>query len=392
MTAKPVLTLESTHDAARCQRIDHAIDRALAEHRLVGAVVLVAEQGRATYRRAAGHADREAGLPMREDHVFRLASVTKPIVAVAAMRLVEQGRLALDAPVTRWLPYFTPRLADGRTPAITVHHLLTHSAGLGYGFDEAEDGTYRRLGISDGLDRPGITLQENLRRLAGAPLHFEPGSAWRYSLAYDVLGAVIEQATGQPLAQAVAELVTEPLQMRDAGFVAHAHERLAVPYADGSPAPVRMGADEAVPLTGMPDNFVHFAPGRALDAAAYPSGGAGMVGTADDVLRLLEAVRRDDAGLLSADSRARMLSPQVGADAQTKGPGWGFGYGWAVLVDPAAEPTPQSPGTLAWGGVYGHHWFVDPARSLAVVALTNTAFEGMWGAFVAALRDAVYGV
>lgn len=384
-------TARRAHAApTRHAQIDQAIDHALAEHRLVGAVVLVAEHGHLVYRRAAGFADREAGLPMRENSVFRLASVTKPIIAAAVMRLVEQGRLALDAPVTRWLPYFTPRLPDGRTPTITLHHLLAHSAGLGYGFCETEDGVYHRLGISDGLDSPGITLQENLRRLAAAPLYFEPGSAWLYSLAYDVLGAVIEQATGQTLPQAVAALVTEPLQMRDTAFVAREPSRLAVPYADGSPAPQRMTATTAVPLTGTPDNIVHFAPHRALDAEAYPSGGAGMVGTAGDVLRLLEAVRRNDAGLLSAASRARIASLQAGAEARTQGPGWGFGYGGAVLADPAAAHTPQSPGTLQWGGVYGHHWFVDPARGLSVVALTNTTFEGMWGRFTTALRDAVY--
>lgn len=371
-------------------RIDQAIDHALAEHRLVGAVVLVAEHGHLVYRRAAGFADREAGLPMRENSVFRLASVTKPIIAAAVMRLVEQGRLALDAPVTRWLPYFTPRLPDGRTPTITLHHLLAHNAGLGYGFYETEDGIYHRLGISDGLGLPVITLEENLRRLAAAPLYFEPGSAWLYSLSYDVLGAVIEQASGQPLPQAVATLVTGPLQMRDTAFVAREPSRLAVPYADGTPEPQRMTAAMAVPVTGTPDNFVHFAPDRALDANAYPSGGAGMVGTAGDVLCLLEAIRRDDAKLLSAASRARMTSLQAGAEAQAQGPGWGFGYGGAVLADPAVALTPQSPGTLQWGGVYGHHWFVDPARDLTVVALTNTTFEGMWGRFTTALRDAVY--
>ena len=116
-----------------------------------------------------------------------------------------------------------------------------------------------------------------------------------------------------------------------------------------------------------------------------------MVGTAHDVLRFLEAIRGGGAPILELATVARMTADQVGPQAETSGPGWGFGYGWAVLADPAAAATPQSKGTFRWGGVYGHSWFVDPARALTVVALTNTAIEGMAGAFVTEVRDAVYG-
>jgi CubicO group peptidase (beta-lactamase class C family) len=368
-------------------RVDAVVGRAIAEKRLVGAVALVAKDGQVAYRRAAGLADREAERPMREDDVFRLASVTKPFVAAAAMRLVEEGAIALDDPVTRFLPDFRPRLPSGEAPTLTIHHLLTHTSGLGYGFQEAADGPYHRLGVSDGLEQPGLSIEENLRRLAAAPLHFAPGAAWRYSLAMDVIGAVIAKASGQSLPDFLSQTVLDPLGARNSGFVAAKDTQLVTAYRDGAPEPPRMSDGDEVPFL---DASIRFAPSRAFDPASYPSGGAGMNGTAHDVLRLLEAIRSGGAPILKRETAARMTVAHV-QRADMLEPGWGFGYGWAVLVDPQAAATPQSKGTLRWGGVYGHSWFVDPAQALSVVALTNTAIEGMAGAFVTQLRDAIYG-
>jgi CubicO group peptidase (beta-lactamase class C family) len=379
--AQPVPDL---HLAAR---VDAVIDQALAEKRLVGTVVLIARDGEVVYRRAAGYADREAGLPMREDAIFRLASVTKPMVTAAAMRLVEEGRIRLDDPVTRWLPDFRPRLTDGTVPLVTIRHLLTHTAGLSYGFLEAEDGPYRRAGVSDGLAEPGMGLDENLRRIASVPLAFEPGRSWRYSVSLDVLGGVLEKATGESLPVLVARLVTGPLGLRDTGFSVRDRSRLTVAYADGSSEPLRMRDHEAVRLG---EGTVRFAPSRILDPASYPSGGAGMVGRAQDVLTFLEAIRKGGLPILKPETVKQMMADQVGPQAQTQGPGWGFGYGWAVLADPELAGTPQAMGTIQWGGAYGHNWFVDPANRLTVVALTNTAFEGMSGDFPREIRDAVY--
>jgi CubicO group peptidase (beta-lactamase class C family) len=384
----PPAAIASTPDAALAARIDPVIDRALAEHRLVGAVVLVARDGKVVYRRAAGLADREAGRPMREDAVFRFSSVTKPFVTAAVMRLVEDGKLRLDDPVTKWLPDFRPKLPDGTAPVITVRQLLTHTSGLTYGLAEPASHPYHTLGVSDGVDLSGITLDENLRRLGQAPLSFAPGSAWRYSLAIEVLGGVLEKATGQTLPQVVAQTVTGPLHLADAGFVARDPARLATPYVNAQPVPARMTDNQDVSLGAT---AVRFAPSRATDPTAFPSGGAGMVGTGGDVLALLETIRKGGAPILKASTVAEMMKDQVGAQAATQGPGWGFGYGWAVLDDPAVANTPQKAGTIAWGGVYGHNWFVDPKSGLTVVAMTNTAFEGMNGPFTAQLRDAVYG-
>lgn len=367
--------------------LDAAITRAVEDQRIVGAVVLVAHRGRIVYRRAAGHADREQGRPMREDNIFRLSSVTKPLVAVAALRLVEQGRLNLQAPVARWLPQFRPRPADGSAPAITIHQLLTHTAGLSYGFLEPRDGPYRRGGVSDGLDA-GISLQENLRRIAEIPLSYAPGSGWRYSIGLDVLGGALSAATGSSLPDLVRQEVTGPLGMPDTGFDVVDAARLVTPYRDGQAAAVRMASPAEV---AFGEGSIRFDPGRAWDADAYPSGGAGMVGTAPDFMTFLLSLRPGSTQrVLRAETVALMLRDHTGPQVQAQGPGWGFGYGGAVLADPGLAGSPQGKGTIQWGGVYGHSWFFDPTHDVAVVALTNTAIEGMSGAFPAEVRAAVY--
>ncbi|CAD6558258.1 serine hydrolase domain-containing protein [Paraburkholderia metrosideri] len=383
----------ATPAAPLSSRVDAVIDAALASQRLVGCVVLIAQHGEPVYRRAAGLADREHRQPMREDTLFRLASISKPVVSTAAMVLVGQKRLGLDDAVTRYLPEFTPEGPDGMPAPITVRHLLTHTAGLGYRFLEADGhGPYARAGVSDGMDHPDITLAENVRRIASVPLMFAPGTGWLYSLSIDVLGAVIESVTGMPLDQAVRELVTAPLEMNDSAFHALDASRLATPYVNAPPhAPHRMRDHERVAsIEGVVG--IDFEPARALDAQAFPSGGAGMVGSADDVLKLLDTLRQGGGKLLASELVDEMGRIQTGEMGPPDPPGFSFGLGFAVLRDPLAAASPQSPGTWRWGGAYGHSWFVDRARGLSVVALTNTLYEGMSGDFVFALRDAIYGV
>ncbi|BCL74490.1 esterase [Jeongeupia sp. HS-3] len=376
-------------------RLDAAIDSALNEARIVGAVVLVARDGEPVYHRAAGWADREHRVAMRDDSLFRLASLTKSIVSTAALALVEQGRLSLHIPLAELMPEFTPRLPNGQTATITAHHLLTHTAGFSYGFFEPADGPYHRAGISDGLDAPGWGMAEQLQRIASVPLFFAPGTAWRYSIGTDVLGALIARVTGQTLPDAIAALVTGPLAMHDTAFSVRDRSRLATAYADATPAgspPVRMGEHTIVPFIDPALAGIAFAPGRVFDPASFPSGGGGMVGGATDFLRFLESIRNDN-GVISPPMSQALRSNQTGdLLIDVRGPGWGFGYGGAVLLDPAAAASPQSPGTWQWGGAYGHSWFVDPLERLSVIALTNTAVEGTAGRFATDIRDAVYGV
>ncbi|CDZ37936.1 beta-lactamase family protein [Neorhizobium galegae] len=368
-----------------CPTIDAAIDNALASKRLVGTVVMVARDGEIVYRRAAGFADREAGLKTSEDTIFRLASITKPIVTIAAMRLVEQGRIGLDDPVTKWLPDFRPRLEDGFEPVILIRHLLTHTSGLSYCF-ERDDGPYVRAGVSDGVDQPGLSLEENLRRIASVPLLFAPGTGWQYSVSMDVLGGVIEAETGKRLGEAVAQLVMRPLGLSDTGFTVTDRSRLAAPYVDGSPEPKRMGETEKVPVL---NGTVTFAPDRIFDPASFHSGGGGMAGTASDVLTVLETIAGGGAPLLSEKTVNAMTTNQIGDLLEPARPGFGFGFGWAIVRDPVKAGLPVSPGSLQWGGVYGHHWFMDQTKKITLVGLTNTTLEGMSGQFTLDLKKAV---
>ncbi|MFF2912444.1 serine hydrolase domain-containing protein [Paenibacillus sp. NPDC057934] len=370
-------------------RIDEVIDHTLADKRLAGAVVKVSIGGDLVYNRAAGFADRENNRPMHEEALFRLASVSKPIVSTAALVLVSQGRLQLDDRVDRWLPEFRPRLQNGEAATLTIRHLLTHTAGLTYRFFQEEQGSYELAGVSDGMDQANITLEENLRRLASVPLLYEPGTQWKYSIATDVLGAVIEKAANAPLGEAVRSLVTDPLGMSDTAFIAVDPGRLAVAYADDPAEPRRLRDFDTVPFVEGTAGF-RLAPVRATDSTAYPSGGAGMIGSAGDFLKLLETLRKGGEPLMKEAVVREMTTNQIGDLPMAFWPGRGFGLGFILLKDPAAAATPESPGTWRMGGTYGHSWFVDPSKQLSVVAFTNTALEGMSGKFTTDLTEAVY--
>jgi CubicO group peptidase (beta-lactamase class C family) len=379
----------NTKEPALAAEADRALDQALSSGRIVGAVVIIARDGKVVYQRAAGLADREAGGTMRLDTVFRLASLTKPIVSTAAMILIERGQLALDDLVTRWLPAFRPALPNGERPPITVRQLLTHTSGLNYGFLQTSGSDYHQAGISDGLDEPGRSMEDNLARLASVPLTFRPGEGWQYSLSLDVLGAVIERVSGRTLPEAVKQLVTGPMGMKDTDFEARDAERLAAAYADGTGQPVRMGDPHIVPFADGAG--IVFAPSRVFDSGSYPSGGTGMVGTAPEFLHFLETLRSGGGLLVKPDTAAAMMRNQVGdLPVNARGPGWGFGFGAAVLKDPEHAGSQQSAGAWGWGGVYGHSWFIDPAQKLTVVGLTNTTIEGMAGRFPTDLRNVVY--
>jgi len=277
----------------RAPTIDAAIDQALADARIVGAVVLVAQDGAIVYRRAAGLADRERNVPMREHAVFRLASLSKPLVTAAALRLVELGRIALSDPVTRYLPDFRPALASGEVPTITLRHLLTHTAGLSYGFMQPPDGSY--------------AMAEEIERIARAGLAYPPGSQWAYSVSMDVMGAVLEAAEGRGLDAVMAEHVTGPLRLASMGFdlTAGQRETLAAAYADGKPAPLR------IPDAGTRVHFppgiplyeglagIHLVPARVFDSASFRSSGAGMAGNAADMLAFIETLRTGGAPILT---------------------------------------------------------------------------------------------
>ena len=353
-------------------RVDLAIEAALGS-RIVGCVVMVRRGGLEVYARAAGLADRDAGRAMRADAVFRLASVTKPVVAACVLRMVDLGLVRLDDPVTKFLRNFRPRGPDGSEVVITIRHLLTHTSGLSYAYGGGGD-------FPRGLSGPLIALDEVMRRLAAQPLMFAPGTGWEYGMSTDVLGAVVAAVNGSDVAGAVARYVTGPLGMGDTLFGVADAARLAVPYRDGSVLegrpPLRMEGEVTVSDTP-------FSVPRIFEPRAPQSGGAGMAGTAGDVMRLLEALRGD---FLSGPLRAAAFGNQIGnlpREADKR-----FGFLGAITVDAGAA---MPVGAVDWGGAWGHNWVVDLASETTIVVCTNTTFEGCNGPFREDIARAVFG-
>lgn len=363
-------------------RLDAAIDQAIKSEKIVGTTIVIAEDGKIIYRRAAGFNDRESKRKLKENDIFRLASMTKLIVSATALTLVDEGKLKIDDPITKYIPDFQPKLPDGSTPTITIKHLLTHTSGLNYGFAENANGEYHKLQVSDGLDNAGISLEENVRRIGSATLLFAPGTKWNYSLSIDVLGLVLEKASGKNLSELVKEKITAPLKMKDTAFYFKDSKRLVTPYADGATKPVRMTEPFAL-------GEVVFSPQRITNPKAFYSGGAGMAGTADDYLKFLEAIRTGGKPILKPET-AKLLTENAIGEIETNDGNSGFSLGAGVLKNPEKAKTPQSVGTWSWGGAYGHSYFVDPQKKLTVICLTNTTFAGMTGDFPNAILKAIY--
>lgn len=367
--------------------LDRVIDQALDNGKITGVVVLVRRDGEPVYSRAAGFADREAGIPVAMDTIFRMASVTKPIVAATALAMVERGLLGLSDPVSKHLPWFRPPLADGTVPDITIHHLLTHTSGLMYDPELQRLPPDRR--ITMGLSDTDLDFEANFSRHNSIPLAFAPGTQWAYSFATDILGAVIAAIHGGTLEDAVVHYIAGPLGMTDTRFHVTDPSRLAMPYADAAPMPVPMtdawaGED--------PDGWtLTFSPQRIFNPKAFQSGGAGMAGTAGDIMTFLDMLRAGGNGILKPETIETGLSNQIG-DLERDEPGMKFGYFGAVVVNKKLALTPQSVGSVRWGGVYGLDWFIDREAGLTSLSVTNNALEGCTGLFPQDVRDAVYGL
>jgi CubicO group peptidase (beta-lactamase class C family) len=342
-----------------------------------GYLVMVSRYGRIAHVGIGGRRDVGADLPVRRNTLFRIYSMTKPVTTVAALILFEQGAFGLDDPVSRFVPAFTqPRVYSGprstvpATVPIRMRHLLTHTAGLTYGFHRTTpvDALYRDAGFDLGLPA-GLDLAEACDTLAGLPLLAEPGAEWNYSLATDVLGRIVEVVSGKPLASFVAEQVFRPLGMADTGF--------EVP-------PDRAGRLGALYRAGLVvDNELGSA---VLGPVSAPSGGGGLVSTADDFHRfasmLLGRGELDGTRILAprtVDLMTRNSLPG-GVDlaaagrplyAETPMHGVGYGFGVGVVLDPGRAGMLTSVGEYGWGGAASTVFWVDPAERIVVVFLTQ---------------------
>jgi CubicO group peptidase (beta-lactamase class C family) len=373
-------------DPARLERIDRHFQRYVDDGLLAGWLALVSRAGKVAHLSTYGLRDIDAGLPVDVDTVFRIYSMTKPITSVAAMICYEEGAFELTDPVSRFIPAFddTRVFVGGSslkpvtaplTEPVRIWHLLTHTAGLSYGFHYVHpvDALYRAAGFDFGVPT-GRKLGEYCDKWASLPLLFEPGTRWNYSVATDVLGHVIEVVSGKPFDVFLEERVFGPLGMRDTAFFAEreAVERLAELYTV-EPTESRFRRAEVIGK-------------RALEAPTAPSGGGGLLSTASDYHRFTQMLL--GRGTLAG---TRLLGPRTvdymtvnhlpgGADLETFGhpinsesaqDGIGFGLGFAVVVDPVATRTLTSAGEYSWGGAASTTFFISPAEQLTAVFLTQ---------------------
>ena len=394
---------------ARNAKLDETL-RGLVEGRSTpGIVVLILENGRPVYSRSVGVREVGNAAPISENDMFRLASMTKAVTSVAAMILIEQGKIALDDPVSRFLPEFANlrvRGPDGaEEPASrppTIRELLSHTAGLSYNFinNPRLVDAYREARVTDGLDQPQVTTAEAMQRLASVPLGYQPGTSWEYSLATDVLGAVIEKVTGANLEVFVTERIAKPLRIQSFAF--NVPETIRSNFVQMTqPAQVTgaLGMDY-VPVTGP--EIVPFPPtkgtatldpDRAFAPTAYNSGGAGMSGTSGDYGRFLQMLLNegelDGVRVLRAETVRQMTQNATGNMRTIRGPGWGFTLGFGIVTDPAAAKSRLPAGSYGWGGIYGTQFWIDPANRVVGLVLTQTAIIGS-GPIANLVREAFY--
>jgi len=353
----------------RLDRIRQHLQAGVDARRIPGAVLLVARHGKLASLQAIGFRERAAGKAMASDSVFRIYSMTKPIVSVAVMALAEEGRIDIGAPLADYLPEFrNVRVGvEGAAPRrpITVQDLLRHTSGLTYGLfgSSAVDELYKKSGIFT-----GSSLAQMVAGIAAMPLAHQPGAAWEYSVSTDVLGRVVEVVSGKDLDAFIAERITGPLKMTDTGFFA------------GPAAAVRVA---------LPDPALDFPSPFPTSRPALLSGGGGMVSTAGDYARfcqmLLNGGELDGVRILSPRTVALMTSDHIppdadrhtavaiGADAFGPTPemGVGFGLGFAVRTEAGRNPLPGSVGTYWWMGIGGTHFWVDPKEDLVAVLMVQ---------------------
>ncbi|MEO8396589.1 MAG: serine hydrolase domain-containing protein [Chloroflexota bacterium] len=369
-------------DAKRLERIDPIMEGFVKDNQLPGIMTLVQRHGAVVHFGKYGMMDIEAGKPMQEDALFRIFSMTKPIISVALMLLYEQGLFSLTDPVSNFIPAFKKtkvyagasvlgaQLVD-QAPPMTLYHLLTHTSGLSYGwfFDSPIEEMYRQLAPS--VFQRGQSLQDTIERLAELPLLFQPGTNWRYSLANDVIGYVIQVVADMPLADFLHERIFKPLGMVDTAFSVPADKlsRLAQIYTSPAlynPIPIK---PEMVGLIG-----------DVSTPTLCPSGGAGLVSTLADYLAfcncLLDQGKNSDGILLSRKTLAWMtanhippsLMPlKVGLDVKDHG----YGFGFWVTTSLAERRILSSVGEYGWDGAAKTYFWIDPAEDLIGLLMTQ---------------------
>ena len=353
------------------------------QEKLAGLITLIARQGKVAHCECYGMRDAEANKPMQSDTIFRIYSMTKPITCAAFLMLLEEGRVRLDDPVSKFIPEFKQmRVLVGNSDKgtelvdlereMTIWHLLTHTAGLAYGVDAENspvEDMYRAVGMWDSTWQLQLSLQDMVQDIAKLPLALQPSRDWRYSVAHDVIAYLVSVISDMPFDTFLEEKIFRPLGMDDTGFF--------VPEGKWD----RFGALYSAPEE---DGF------RLLDAPAtspllrpdkHPAGGTGLVSTVADYLRfaqmLLNEGEWEGVRLLSRESVQMMTTNQlpealIPIHFENPWPGMGYGFGLGVVVDAAQAEMLWSNGTFQWLGIGGTTFWVDPQKELIGLIMAQT--------------------
>ncbi|MFY0608117.1 MAG: beta-lactamase family protein [Cyclobacteriaceae bacterium] len=382
--------------------IDSMVREYIEDRKFPGAVTLIAKNGKIIYESEVGLADFAQSVPYRKNHLFRLASMTKPIVSVAAMRLIEAGKLKLDDPVSKYIPSFdSMEIITGFNPEDTtwtsvptktppsVHHLLTHTSGLTYGYENHGDAINTKLKIPALNTYQDWTLQNTMNRFGKLPLVHEPGARWTYGLSTDVLGRVIEVASGMELDNYIRENITRPIGANTFDFYfsdSSARVNLT-PLFSANYVTDTLGQFEPLKL----ENHPLYIPNYPIEGAqTYFSGGSGMTGTARDYFLFCQMMLNDgklgDKRILKPETAQMMHQDQI----DTISYAWEtarFGFGFDI----ATADHPNKPeGTYAWGGAFSTVFWIDPSNELIVIQLRQVAFSGHNDEINARLEKLVY--
>jgi CubicO group peptidase (beta-lactamase class C family) len=361
---------------ARLARISSTMKQYVERRQFAGIVTLVARRGRVVHFETIGKMDIESGRPMRRDAIFRIYSMTKPVTSTAVMILLEEARFRLGDPISDYLPIFKrmqvlqPRpggdfdLVPARRE-ITIRDLLTHVGGLSYGYETSSyiDELHRKKIWSRVESAEGMTVEDVISEIARMPLAFHPGKTYRYSFSTDVLGYLVQVLSGKPLEVFLKERILEPLGMSDTAFWVPPEKvgRFAACYG-----PAEEGG---LKLIGTPLNHNFTLP------AHFASGGGGLVSTAEDYLRfsqmLLNKGRMGSARILGRKTVELMFLNHLAPDIVYPDPGYGFGLGGRVLLDPARAQVLGSEGSWGWGGAANTKFWIDPREDLIGILMTQ---------------------
>lgn len=359
---------------ARLERIEPAMQAFVDELKLAGTLTLVARKGKVVHLEGVGFRDREAKTPMTEDTIFRIYSMTKPITAVAALTLWEQGKFQMDDPVSKYLPELANlkvfagmdgenMVLEDTNKVMTIKQLFTHSAGFSYGFSQSSvDKLYQQSALFSGETK----REDLLKEVAKLPLNHQPGTKWNYSIGTDIIGVLVERLSGQTLGEYFEQHIFKPLKMTDTGFYVpkSKQDRLAQIYVINQQG-------QTVPMENEPL-------GDYLSAPEIESGGGGLVSTIEDYYTftqmLLNGGEYRGERILGRKTVEYMRTNHLPADLipfEPSSTGEGYGLAMSVTVDEQGANTMGSKGDYGWAGAASTYFRIDPEEQMIVIAMTQ---------------------